>query len=423
MFNNWLVEDRNELFLYDGRSLHQLKITPSAKKNILQLFSHKGEASPINDEYAYKMLKKTLPEATEGIHLNDIQIEKIEGNLTNCVLRPEMWYLYKIGDKRAVLFPGDSSRMIIHTLPIVESNDDECDWILDLYGRNTIVSRQRNGESPKTLLLDLDSKFITREITFFSEYEMKMVTDYSELFRKKTRKAVDNLTALEELEKEQMTPFVFYHNNLQQTPYKVTTSENNELYVGEDKVEQILRASYRNIELLLQKEIKDGTWLVVENEAQLLRKVSCLLFQEEKIKTSFFSIAKLGIEDKVMAMLQRFDPNLHELALQIQKDSQFNIYRIRCLCESAICTDWLYGYDPREMVIEILKHYFAVQLQNKMEFGTFPNKIHIEEDGYNIPEKNIENLLEVVKKNFLMYVLHVPKLLSNNIYLLNLQRK
>lgn len=423
MSKNWLIEDRNELFLYDSRNLHQLKISSSIKNTILKELLFEEEATPITEKIAYKMIKNKLVEGEHQVHPDDIHIEKIHGNLVNHVLQPDKWYMYIIGEKKAVLFPGNSSKSVIHSLASMEIFDSEWDWLLVLYAKYAIAAQKQSSSHSKTLLLDLESKYITRELTFLSEFNLNKEMKTSKLFHDQEIKHVDKLTALEELESKLIHSFVFYQNSLNQNPYKVTTSKNNEFYIGTDNLEQILQASYRNLEILLHNEIKEGTWVVVGDEAQLLRRVSSLLFQEHKINNSFFSIKKLDLKDKIIAMLERFEADFDQLILQVQKDNELNIYRMRCLKGKFIGTDWLYGYDVKEMMIKVLQQYFALHVQNSIELGEVNSLIDLEDDNYKITGPTTKNLREALKKNFQVNALYAPSLFSKNIYVLNLQRK
>ncbi|MFU1793968.1 hypothetical protein ACM1RC_08880 [Paenibacillus azoreducens] len=367
---NYIVNNRNQLYIYNGQGLFQIALKPEVQQKFkAMLGGEDAEVIEIDDTIAAKLLKgKRTESAMDGAQAAVAATMVMERDLHS----KEMRYVH-LGPTSGVLATCFSNE----NLKELRADDaaEKADPILDLYVRHFLKwsegTADRSGH--KRFLVDLQQSHIIREIQLLSDFPLVEI-DVSKQGWSERQDPMEQLTRLETLESRLVHHFVPGDQTWNQIPYKIAVSTNEAYCVGESQINEIIRCSYLNLEHVLSGVYPVGKWVVCENLQQMVEKCARLLFEvvdrSEMVRydVPFRTIKSLIGRAAVYSMIHHYIPECEEtLTIEIQHHCGLDIYGITAIQSGRACTQTQYGTNPELLLNNVLQHYFALLFQNMIQ--------------------------------------------------------
>jgi hypothetical protein len=379
---NWFIRREEQLYLYGKQGLHQLRTTPETAQRLSEYIFGASPASwkPIDETTAERLLPKAkIPVPADGRPNN------------NVTARGE-WLLRAVTPEKALLLcnlaPSDDTEIMAALedanpqwraaaaqpliLSYAQAIAAACDGLqeeeapaakrviqMDISDTNKIVE-------PKVLLADMLRTAHGEGLTASAGSEEPV-------------NWIACLDALERLENQLVHKFIFRSNDLLQIPYKITTAADGEWYSGESNAEQIVRASCRNLERLIERVLPGSPagWMVTAGQEHRLERQVQRLFKaveaaemEPPLECHQYSFAELSGEKRVHAMIARFVPGADQLEVYVEQIPGVGAYRAAAGKAGNAWTDSCYASSLQQAMDSALLHFYALVQQNNIRSYT-----------------------------------------------------
>ncbi|MEK5463785.1 hypothetical protein MKY64_02165 [Paenibacillus sp. FSL R7-0210] len=430
---HWFIRREERLYLYGKQGLHQLKANPQTARKLKEAVFGDRSANwmPVDEALAARLLPGEQRSASSG------------GNSDGTLTPRGEWQLRVITPDKALLLryltPGDELEITAAVeegnpqwksamaqpllLSYAESIAAACDGLqdeeaqaakrviqIDLGGAKTVVE-------PKRLLTDV-LRTAVRE-TRSDPAEPAEAVDWTSC-----------LDALERLENQLVHSFVYHGNDLLQIPYKIATASDGSYHSGEGNAEQIVRASCRNLERLLNQVHPGppGEWLVtagrqhrVERQAEQLFTAWEAVGGPAVLEGRKLAFAELAGNTRIQAMIRRFVPQAEQLEIYVERIPGVGAYRAAAGKAGSAWTDGCCASSQQEAIQAVLIRFYAQVQQNGIRVSSpYAADERMSAAPVEPPE---QGLTEAFRDKYSSMELLIPVLENTGITILHVQRK
>ncbi|WP_339219769.1 hypothetical protein [Paenibacillus sp. FSL H8-0332] len=430
---HWFIRREERLYLYGKQGLHQLKANPQTAGKLKEAVFGDRSANwmPIDEVLAARL----LPGEQRSVSARG----NSDGTLTSC----GEWQLRVITPDKALLLrnlsPDDEPEI---TAAVEEGNPQ---WksaaaqplLLSYAGSIAAACEGLKGEeaqaAKRVIQLDLsgdkrviEPKRLLADILRSTTWEEGSCSaEPAEIVNWTTC-----LDALERLENQLVHSFVFHGNDLLQIPYKIATASDGSYHSGEGNAEQIVRASCRNLERLLNQVHPGppGQWLVTAGRQHRLERLAGQLFMAWEaakgpaaLEGRKLAFTELAGNTRIQAMIRRFVADAELLEIYVERIPGIRAYRAAAGRAGSAWTDGCCASSQQEAIQEALIRFYAQVQQNGIRTS----------NAYSAGEQTsaapaglpVQELTEAFQDRYDSRELLIPVLENTGITILQVQRK
>ncbi|MEK3901441.1 hypothetical protein [Paenibacillus sp. FSL R7-0179] len=373
---HWFIRREERLYLYGKQGLHQLKANPQTAGKLKEAVFGNRSANwmPVDEALAARLLpgeQRSVPAGGNS-----------DGILTSC----GEWQLRVITPDKALLLRNLSPDDEPEISAAVEEGNPQ--WksaaaqplLLSYAGSIAAACEGLKGEeaqaAKRVIQLDLSGakrvvepkRLLADILRSAAREEGSCSAEPAEIVNWTTC-----LDALERLENQLVHSFVFHGNDLLQIPYKIATASDGSYHSGEGNAEQIVRASCRNLERLLNQVHPGppGQWLVTAGRQHRLERLAGQLFMaweaEEgpaALEGRMLAFTALAGNTRIQAMIRRFVPDAEQLEIYVERIPGIRAYRAAAGRAGGAWTGCCCAPDQQEAIQEALIRFYAQVQQN-----------------------------------------------------------
>jgi hypothetical protein len=438
---NWFIKREDRFYVYEKKGLHRLYMPPETGR-ILEKAVFGGGAGrtvKIDQSLADRLLRRTAAgkHGDPSGHVTAASIRIAESNPSQA---PDGWQMLHIDASRSILFRNVTQLNYEELLAAADEGPEEKDdYLLDIYADHMAaashgLTEDAGDSAGKTvILLDSASKCVAEPKELLSDYSLENGNLPEMLTGGKRADWIEMLAALEQLEGCIVPDFVFRSKEWIQVPYKIAESEDGCFYTGESGAEQIVYASCRNLELLLERIDPSADWLVVAGPEHGYKRLVQFLLESEAIKPGrmhrrVVPFSNLPQNQRIHAMIQRFVPDADRLHIHMDHISGTPLWSAAAGYGEEAWTDKVYGTTAEQVMNEALIRFYAMFRQNGIRSGG-PGLSRVAEFGEHAcwNEASSCQAGEYLNTRLLgayeVKFMHVPMLRASGITVIGLRRK
>lgn len=398
--SSYLISNEDNLYVCDAVSLNKLKISKESKAKVAKVLNiSRGEVIEIPKELASSILHKDVTK--------EVNTTVNHGEVKNCS--------YPLG-YNSMLITNESDD---NEIKIIQKNI-KVNPFIKIY-KNNVVDKQLETITNKHIVIDLEHKDLIRNVWLFKDFEFE-ATYFHEGMLKFSPDNLKKLDTLSILENKTFYRFFSKSTELIQVPYKVSLSDDSRYYVGSDAMIQDIDASCRNLEIKLEEIHKTSTFIATDRYMGLLDKAAKLIIAdayEKDIENKKVYFNKNFSNAIVANMINEFViKDKDKITVNIKHYKNVDVYAMRVLIDDEICTQWLYGTDPKELYNNVLEHFYTLYHQNGITFGKATQESYeVIQSVDALPKANTDVFMDMLSKKYKVSLLKFDELLACNIYI------
>ncbi|MBY9077975.1 hypothetical protein KIH86_06675 [Paenibacillus sp. HN-1] len=430
---HWLIRRDEQLYLYGKQGLHQLKASPETAQKLKEIVFGDSSANwkPIDEALANRL----LPEGKRSVPASG----KPEVNITP----GGQWLLRVVTPEKALLLrnlaPGDDPEI----MAVLEDGNPQwrtatAEPLLLSYAGSIAAACEglpnEEAQAAKRIIqIDISGAKKIVEPKILLADVLRTASREEGTGPAGSAEAVDwiaCLNGLERLENQLVHKFIVHSNDLLQTPYKIAAAADGSFYCGEGNAEQIVRASCRNLERLLERVLPDSSagWLVTAGQEHRLERQAEQLFKTweaagrlERMECHKVAFAELSGNTRIHAMIRRFVPEAELLEIYVERIPGVGAYRAAAGIAGNAWTDGCCASSQQAAIEAALLRFYALVQQNSIrcsiphDAAQQMNRAQIEPPG--------QEMTAAFSETYHSLELFIPVLQNSGISILHLQRK
>ncbi|MDR0268518.1 MAG: hypothetical protein LBJ26_10495 [Paenibacillus sp.] len=392
---NWFIKLEDRFYVYEKKGLHRLHMPPETEQILEESVfgGGSGRTVKIDQSMTDRLLRMTAA-GKSGQQPRCITAASRSGQESHCITAasiriaennpfpvPGGWQMLHFDNAKSVLFRNVTPLNYTELLAAADEGlAERDDLLLDIYADHMAAASRAqaeeagNPEAKTVILLNSAAKRIAEPKELLSDYSLEAGELAEVLTCGNEVDWTEMLDALERLESCIVPDFLVRSKEWLQMPYKITESEDGYFYTGELGAEQMVYASCRNLEQLLEQINPDATWLVVAGPGHGLKRLAQLILESEairpgRIERRVIPFSNLTQDKRIHAMIKRFVPDAERIHIHVDHAAGTPLWSAAAGYGEEVWTDKVYATTAEQVVHEALIRFYAMVRQNGIRSG------------------------------------------------------